>query len=90
MRNSEDGFSESSSFSTCNVDILNDVQNVVFIDLSLLLCLQDVVDGALLSLGLGRIDTRQLPAHGKRKIVSSFLKKFDDEENNEPFRRCSI
>lgn len=35
-----------SVISTCNVDVLHDVKNIVVIDLSLPLCIQDVVNGA--------------------------------------------
>ena len=33
---------------TCNVDVLDDVQDVVFVDFAIFLSIKDVVDGDLL------------------------------------------
>ena len=45
-----------------HVDVLHDVQHVVFVDFALLLCVQNVVDGALLPVGLRSPGAQQFPA----------------------------
>ena len=56
---------------TCNVDVLDDVQDVVFVNFAILLSFKDVVDGNLLVVGW-RSDAIQLPGkisgnHGHQK-----------------------
>ena len=50
------------SVRTCNVNVLDDVEHVVFVDLPLLLRLQDVINGALEPVVVHGLGARQLPA----------------------------
>lgn len=54
------------SMLTSNVDVLDDVEHVVLIDLALLLGVQDVINGALEPMVIGRLRARQLPARAHR------------------------
>jgi hypothetical protein len=54
-----------------DVDVLDDVQHVVFVDLALLLSIQNVVDGALLTVGLGSLRAQQFPAIAKVSLLAS-------------------
>ena len=62
----EDGRAKKSRVSTCDVDVLDDVEDVVVVDLALPLGLENVVHGApnLTSL------SHHLPVHAARSHVS--------------------
>ncbi len=84
---------------TCNIDILNSVQDIVFTDLSFILCIQNMVHTTLLRLlSCWAQHTQHLPADSKRfnpkekeLMISVFLdpetiKSIPDNVNEAIFR----